>query len=199
MAGLLKYDAHSLIRFDTENRYMSQVKLEALMLEAIRGDQAAYSELLRESARLIKPYLSKRMLRATDVDDVLQEVLISIHKARHTFDGSRPYRPWLYAIAQYRLHDYLRQHYADALIQSEDFADRENNLSGDVTEPLLNYESIDKLVETLPEKQAAILRLLHHEGCTAKEAAQRLGMGESAVKVAAHRAYKVLRAKLEQA
>jgi RNA polymerase sigma-70 factor (ECF subfamily) len=199
MAALLKYDACCLIRFDTGNRYMSNASLEELMQAAHRGDQAAYAQLLRESARLIKPYLSKRMLRATDVDDVLQEVLISLHKARHTFDGSRPYKPWLYAIAQYRLHDYLRQHYADALIQAEDFADWENSLNGDVTEPPLNYESILKLVETLPEKQAAILRLLHHEGCTAKEAAQRLGMGESAVKVAAHRAYKVLRAQLEQA
>jgi RNA polymerase sigma-70 factor (ECF subfamily) len=53
-------------------------------------------------------------------------------------------------------------------------------------------------VEQLPEKQATILRLLHRDGFTAKEVAEKIGMNESAVKVAAHRAYKVLRKKLEK-
>ena len=39
---------------------------------------------------------------------------------------------------------------------------------------------------------------MHQEGYTAKEVAEKIGMNESAVKVAAHRAYKVLRKRLER-
>ncbi len=67
-----------------------------------------------------------------------------------------------------------------------------------VTETGFNYESISVEVEKLPEKQATILRLMHQEGYTAKEVAEKIGMNESAVKVAAHRAYKVLRKQLEK-
>lgn len=168
------------------------------MRRALAGDKQAYAELLHESARLLRPFLSKRLPSASEADDVLQEILISLHKARHTYDGGRPYKPWLYAIAQFRLNDHLRAHYADHLRHALDIADLENTLHEDVTDPALTYESISGEIHRLSEKQTAILRLLHQEGCTAKEAAQRLGMSESAVKVAAHRAYKILRQRLER-
>jgi RNA polymerase sigma-70 factor (ECF subfamily) len=62
----------------------------------------------------------------------------------------------------------------------------------------MSYESISGEVQKLPSKQATILQLMHQDGCTAKEVAEKMGMNESAVKVAAHRAYKVLRKKLER-
>lgn len=171
---------------------------EALMRQSQNGDQQAYAALLRETARLLRPYLSRRLSFDSEVEDVLQEILISIHKARHTYDGERPYRPWAYAIARFRLQDYLRKHYADELRHAVDIAELENNLHQDVTEPDISYESISGEIHKLPEKQAAILQLMHRDGYTAKEAAEKLGMTESAVKVAAHRAYKVLRERLER-
>lgn len=172
--------------------------LEELMRQSLDGDQRAYADLLRETTRLLRPFLSKRLSFDSEVDDLLQEILISIHKARHTYDGQRPYKPWVYAIAKFRLQDYLRMHYADHLRHAEDFSELENDLHEDVTETPFSYESISGEVEKLPEKQATILRLMHQEGYTAKEVAEKIGMNESAVKVAAHRAYKVLRGKLER-
>ncbi|MBU0688631.1 MAG: sigma-70 family RNA polymerase sigma factor [Gammaproteobacteria bacterium] len=172
--------------------------LEQLMHRSLQGEQQAYADLLRESARLLRPFLSKRLRFEHEVDDVLQEILISVHKARHTYDGQRPYKPWLYAIAHFRLKDHLRMHYADHLRHAEDITDLENILHDDVTETAISYESISGEIEKLPEKQATILRLMHQQGYTAKETAAQMGMNESAVKVAAHRAYKVLRQKLEE-
>lgn len=172
--------------------------LEQLMRDSLQGDQRAYADLLRESARLLRQFLSKRLRFEQEVDDVLQEILISVHKARHTYDGQRPFKPWLYAIAHFRLQDHLRMHYADHLRHAEDTADLENILHDDVTETAISYESISGEIEKLPEKQATILRLMHQQGYTAKETAAQMGMNESAVKVAAHRAYKVLRQRLEQ-
>lgn len=172
--------------------------LEMLMRRSLAGDKAAYAELLRETARLLRPYFSRRLSFESEVDDLLQETLISIHKARHTYDGKRPYKPWVYAIAKFRLQDFLRMHYADHLRHAQALSGLERDPRSDVTETGISYESISGEVEKLPEKQAAILRLMHRDGYTAREAAEKLGMSESAVKVAAHRAYKVLRQKLER-
>lgn len=173
-------------------------QLETLMRRALEGDKSAYADLLRKTAHFLRPFLAKRLNAGSEVDDLLQEVLISIHKARHTYDGKRPYKPWAYAIAKFRLHDHLRAHYADHLRHTVELSEVEDNLPEPVTEFDMTYESISGEVRKLPPKQAAILQLLHQEGLTAKEVAQKIGMTESAVKVAAHRAYKVLRKKLER-
>jgi len=170
---------------------------ETLMRLSLTGDPRAYSLLLQKTSRLLRPFLAKRLSFNNEVDDLLQEILMSIHKARHTYDGNRPYKPWAYAIAKFRLQDFLRAHYSDQLRHAIDFDDLEEILPEYVTESGLSYESISAEVQKLPEKQATILQLIHQEGYTSKEVAEKIGMNESAVKVAAHRAYKVLRKKLE--
>jgi RNA polymerase sigma-70 factor (ECF subfamily) len=172
--------------------------LESLMRQSLAGDQRAYATLLTETTRLLRPFLSKRLRFSNEVDDLLQEILLSIHKARHTYDGKRPYKPWAYAIAKFRLLDHLRAHYSDQLRHAIDFDDLDENLHEHVTESEMSYESISGEVQKLPEKQALILQLMHQEGYTAKEVAEKIGMNESAVKVAAHRAYKILRERLER-
>jgi RNA polymerase sigma-70 factor (ECF subfamily) len=170
--------------------------LEALMRKSLNGDKRAYAEILQETTRFLRPFLAKRLSFTNEVDDLLQEILISIHKARHTYDGNRPYRPWVYAIARFRLQDHLRAHYADQLHHADDLSEMEEFLREDVTESAISYESISGEIQKLPEKQAVILKLMHQEGYTAKEIAEKIGMNESAVKVAAHRAYKILRRRL---
>ena len=167
--------------------------LEALMKQSLAGNQRAYTVLLQQTSRLLRPFLAKRLSFTSEVDDLLQEILISIHKARYTYDGNRPYKPWVYAIAQFRLKDHLRAHYSDQLHHAYDLSELEDFLQDDVTESAVSYESISGEVQKLPEKQATILRLMHQEGYTAKEVAEKMGMKESAVKVAAHRAYKILK------
>lgn len=171
---------------------------EALMRQSLNGDQRAYAALLNETSRFLRPFLAKRLSFTNEVDDLLQEILISIHKARHTYDGNRPYKPWVFAIAKFRLQDYLRAHYSDQLRNAIELSEVEESLPEYVTETVISYESISGEVQKLPEKQATILRLMHQEGYTAKEVAEKMGMNESAVKVAAHRAYKILRNKLER-
>lgn len=171
--------------------------LAALMRRSLQGDQRAYAILLHETSVLLRPFLARRLSLACEVDDLMQEILISIHKARHTYDGNRPYKPWVYAIAKFRLQDFLRAHYADQLRHAVDIDEIEETLPFDVTEPVMNYESIHGQVQKLPEKQSTILQMMHRDGYTAKEVAEKTGMKESAVKVAAHRAYKVLRKMLE--
>ena len=179
-----------------ENETLPQDSPEQLMQRALAGDEKAYASLLRSTGAMLRSYLARRINQPSEVEDILQEILLSIHKARHTYDGKRPYKPWAFAIARFRLADHLRQHYADQLRQASELDEAQFIFASDVTESGLTYESIKEEIDRLSGKQPTILHMLHREGHTAKEVASKLGMTETAVKVAAHRAYKILRKKL---
>ena len=174
------------------------MSLEQLMQAALAGDSNAYREFLSQVSRYLRRFVARRV-PAADVEDVIQEVLTSIHKARATYDGKRSVLPWVSAIAHYRLSDYLRKHYAEFRQSQVDIAEMEDFIAAPVTESSELGELVNVEVEHLPERQQKILYLLHTEGYTAKEVGARLGMQESAVKVAAHRAYKLIRSRLQNA
>lgn len=166
-------------------------ELRTLFHAGLAGDTLSYNRFLQA----ITPILRRaacRKLSTADAEDALQETLISIHKARHTYDGERPIMPWLMAIAQFRINDALRKAYAGSGRISVNIDDLSEVLA-DVTEPQGGNESIDEILKNVPERERRILTMMHVEGYTAKEAGVHLGMKESAVKVAAHRAMKRIR------
>lgn len=86
-------------------------QLAALLARAQGGDHAAYESFLREASELLRPFLAKRMMSASDrVEDVLQETLLTLHRARHSFLPGRPIGPWLYAICEHRMAEFYRRH-----------------------------------------------------------------------------------------
>lgn len=172
----------------------SDTSLDALMKQAQSGDKKAYADLLHRVSQELRPFLKKRLASPDDVEDLLQEILISIHKARRTYDATRPFAPWMYAIAKFRLNDFLRKQYRDVFKDADDYHALENQLSAPQEDSKrAQREELDKAMETLPERQQRIIFLMKVEGYTAKEVADELGMQVSAVKVAAHRAYKKLK------
>ncbi len=88
-------------------------ELRALFRLGIQGDQASYAQFLSQIAPLCRRAAARR-IRGADLDDVVQEALISIHKARATYDGERPLLPWVLSIVNFRVTDYLRKHYRTA-------------------------------------------------------------------------------------
>lgn len=169
----------------------TQSHLITLYRQGLNGDKEAYEQFLEHITPLLRKIVT-RQLGISECEDVVQEILISIHKARHTYDGSRPLMPWLMAIARFRISDYLRKHYAHRRHLTVDIADYENQLA-DVTKTMDASESINELLHGVSEKDKRILTLMHVEGYSAKEVGKQMQMNESAVKVAAHRAIKKMR------
>lgn len=166
-------------------------ELTRKLLAGLAGDGAAYADFLSQLSPILRRIIGKK-IPFSDVEDVLQEVLISIHKARHTYDGKRPLMPWLMAITSFRVTDYLRKCYSDMRNHCVDIADYENVLEA-VTKTPGETESINKMLDGVAERERKILSLMHMEGYTVKQVGIKLGMKESAVKVAAHRAIKKIR------
>ncbi|MDE3017363.1 MAG: sigma-70 family RNA polymerase sigma factor [Pseudomonadota bacterium] len=166
--------------------------LEELMHAAQRGDGPAYAQLLREITPLIKGFLYNRLGDNAENDDLVQETLLAVHKASHTYNTDRPFKAWMFAIADHKLKDYLRSHYQKAALIKVDFAEIEHSLTDNVTDTPSAGELLDEILETLPDKQRRIVRMMKIDGYSVEQVALAMNMSPSAVKVSAHRAYKLL-------
>ena len=87
-----------------------------LMALSQKGDKHAYTVLLGEASNWLQRYFRRKVPDA-QLDDLVQEVLLAIHKKRASYDAARPFLPWLAAIARYRWVDHLRD--ADVPVRLE--------------------------------------------------------------------------------
>src|SRR5690606_23866569 len=87
-------------------------RLSGLMRAAHAGDTAAYRQVLSEAAGIVRRVIRTRrsFLQPADVEDLVQDVLVSVHAARSTYDAARPFLPWLMAIVRHRLADGARRY-----------------------------------------------------------------------------------------
>jgi len=167
------------------------------MAAALAGDKRAYERVLKAVSTKLGAYLGRK-LPPKDRDDVVQDILLSIHKSRHTYDNTRLLMPWVMAIAHYRLQDYWRKQYGHAFHETDDIEEMKNILSIDETKSMDSREDIRRVMVTLPPKQREILDLMYRQDKSVQEVAEQLKMTISAVKVAAHRGYKVFRKRLQE-
>lgn len=172
-------------------------ELGHLMVRAQDGDRQAYEDLLTRVSGLVRGFVRRRVGDAAWGDDVVQECLVALHRARHTYDPTRPFAPWLFAIAQNRLVDALRVAKRRVL----------RELPPESVWPLLARQpeqerdamraDLRREVAALPDKQRVVIELLKFEELSVREVASRLGMSEANVKVTAHRGYRALRRRVE--
>src|SRR6266436_3117061 len=88
-------------------------ELRGLMLAGLEGDGAAHNAVLTRLRAHLPAYFKTHLARIgkapADAEDLVQETLIALYTRRHTYDRSKPLTPWVYAIARYRLVDFLRR------------------------------------------------------------------------------------------
>jgi RNA polymerase sigma-70 factor, ECF subfamily len=170
---------------------------EPLMAAAQRGDRLAYERLLTRVAPLVLAFIRRRAGDAPWCEDVVQESLLAVHRARHTYDSARPFAPWLYAIVQNRLIDALRVQRRRLLRELDPESVPERGVGARQERDVL-LTDVRRAVAALPDHQRRVIELLKFEDLSVREVAARLGMSETNVKVTAHRGYRALRRRIEE-
>ena len=173
-----------------------------LMQSAQSGDKHAYRALLGMLAPMVRRVVKRRgaSLSSNDVEDVVQDVLLSVHAARATYDCRRPFVPWLMAIIRNRFADAARRYGRRSAREvpvanhPETFEVAEANT---VDDAYGDVEALRRAVAVLPKGQRVAIELLKLREMSLKEAAQTSGMSIGALKVASHRATRALRAALK--
>ncbi len=143
---------------------------------------------------LLRSYFRGRLTRIgrtpADAEDLVQETLISIYTHRHTYDRAQPLTPWAYAIARYRLVDYLRRTRTSAgALPLDEVPDLPAEGDSNAIDSGLDVYA---LIAQLSPKMRRAIELVKLQGLSVSEAAARTDMSESAIKVSVHRGLKAL-------
>ena len=164
----------------------------AWMRLAQGGDQAAYASLLAMLTSVTRRFARARVGDVGWVDDVVQETLLTIHGARHTYDPARPFAPWFYAIASSRMIDVLRR---ERRVRLREIADDTlpEAPSQAANESDIDVKAIHAALAALPARQRDVIEGMKFRDESVRDVAGRTKMSESAVKVTAHRGYRTLR------
>ncbi len=168
--------------------------LARLMAATQAGDKSACNVLLSEVGMWLERYFNRRVPPHA-IDDLVQDVLLAVYTKRATWDPSRPFLPWLAAIARYRWVDHLRKvykHDSKELFEEDGIADSEEDV-------VMARVSLETLFGQLPETQASAIQLVKIDGLSIREASAQTGQSESMVKVNIHRGLKKLSAMVEKA
>jgi RNA polymerase sigma-70 factor (ECF subfamily) len=169
-------------------------RLKLLMVAGLAGSPTAYRQLLEASARRLRRYFARRVgADCADLEDLVQETLIAIHRRRTSYDQSLPYTAWLHAIARYKLIDHLRRRGVGNAVPLDE---AEAIAAADDSAACLAAIDVERLLAELPEKHRFSIRLTRLDGYSSLEAADLTGRTASAVKIDVHRGMKRLMAKV---
>jgi RNA polymerase sigma-70 factor (ECF subfamily) len=178
------------------------LRRSAWMAAAQAGDSAAYQALLRDCIPIIKNVARRRGVSADRIDDVVQDVLLTVHRARQTYDPSRSFTAWLCVIADRRAIDLLRRtrrqdvREVHAPLAFESHADQAADpalglVHADVT------RTVSRALASLPTRQREAVQHLVLEERSLDDAAALTRRTAGSLKVNLHRALKALRNRME--
>lgn len=169
------------------------------MAAAQRGDRTAYERLLRDILPFLRVLAARRHRAPDRIEDVVQDVLLTVHRVRHTYDPARPFSHWLAAIARRRSIDALRRRgrteaaeVSDALAY-ETFADPRAKQEMEARD---RAAGLGPAIASLPPGQREALELLKLREFSLIEASRASGKSIASLKVSVHRAIRALRAQL---
>ena len=160
-----------------------------LMGKAQQGDEQSYAKLLEELGDVIAAFLYSRFGPIDLNEDCIQECLIAVHSARHTYNTKRLFRPWFFAIVRNRTIDILRS-------QKSYKAALEKHALNHIEEtsiPLEDEVNKSMVFSMLAPAYREVLILTKVAGLTTSETAEKLGISESTVRVRVHRGIKETR------
>lgn len=173
-----------------------ETRWRSLMCAAQDGDNAAYGTLLTEMLPMLRRSVAYKRPGSPDVEDIVQEILLSIHTVRHTYDPERPFMPWLMTIAARRTIDAARRQMARSANEttveflpetfSRDDAKSEQDIADD-------QDLLRRALAQLPDGQREAVELMKVKGLSLQEASAVTGKTIASLKVSVHRALKSMR------
>ena len=157
-----------------------------LMVRAQAGEKAAYNTLLIELGVVIDRYIHLHFGELPNLEDCVQECLLALHRARHTYDPNRLFRPWMFTIVRHKTIDMLRQRQ----VISEHDVNLESEPSFDTDfDRMIDGQN---LLNGLADDQRQAVALTKYLGMTTDEAAVAVGIKEPAMKARLRRGLKTI-------
>jgi RNA polymerase sigma-70 factor (ECF subfamily) len=168
--------------------------LEAAMARVAQGDERAFASVYEGLAGRLRRLFQRLTRDASLAEDLVQETLLRVHRARATYVLGAPVVPWAYAIGRRLLIDHVRRATRErtGILRTEPLVSR-----AETPEELVEAQELLELAHAaladLPPRQARMFRMVRAEEQSLAEAAERMGITSTAVKVGVCRAGRFLR------
>ena len=169
---------------------------EELMAAYVGGETAAFGELFERYAPMLLRIMRRQIRSGEDAQELVQQTFLQLHRARNDFDQGRRLRPWLMTIA----YNLKREHFRRKMRRPEaplEYEPPASERGGDLVERKDNAQRLRRALQHLPDGQREVIEMHWFDEMSFPDVAEVLGLSVSAVKVRAHRGYKVLRQVLE--
>jgi RNA polymerase sigma-70 factor (ECF subfamily) len=162
-----------------------EAELSALLRAAIAGDDRAYARFLGRTATIVRNFVRRRLSDGggVDAEDVVQDTLLAIHTKRHTWESDEAVLPWVLAISRYKLIDAFRRRGRRIEVDLDEVIESVAQPEQDT----VDARDVDRALAGLAPGQRSVVAAISVEGRSISETAARLGMSETAVRVALHR------------
>lgn len=164
-------------------------ELAMLLRAAIAGDEKAYTVFLTRTAAIVRGFARRKIVQGgVDPEDIVQEALLAIHTKRHTWIVDAPVMPWIHAIARHKLIDAFRKRGRRVEIEIGEIAET----LAEAEKETVSERDLGRVLDGLAPGQRSVVAAISVEGHTIGETANKLGMTETAVRVALHRGLRAI-------
>lgn len=162
------------------------------------GDRGAAERLVEILNPSLARYLYATSLGMLNLDDLLQECWLRIHKARASYRAGEALMPWILAIARHTQIDFYRRWKRSSGRETElqDFSDESSRGAKKAGEMVMADDQMMDLMRGLPESQREVLVMMKVSGMSIREVAAATNSTPAAVKQRAYRAYQTIRMRL---
>ncbi|MGM7702598.1 RNA polymerase sigma factor [Pseudalkalibacillus sp. Hm43] len=156
-----------------------------------KGDKKAFRALYDEYYPSAMRTAVSMLKNDSDASDAVQETFIRVYKGIHTFDESKPFKPWFYRILTNEVRRLIKKRKPE-----QDFDQVPHNEIAQVQPPETDHEILDDAMAKLKEDHREAIVLKYLEGLSEKEMSTVLDISLSAVKSRLFQARKMLKEEL---
>ena len=150
-----------------------------------------WDSIYQEYSGKVMGYISTRVQRRTDAEDLCSEVFEKVYRKMEGYDQEKAsVGTWIFTITRNTVIDYFRRR--------KPTAELDENISGDgeVDDDLLNNETLSELAQALkrlPQELQDIVVLMYHDGIPMTEVARMMHLSYGAVKLRHQKALAMMR------
>lgn len=163
--------------------------LQRMITLSREGNKKSYEEFLSYLGKYLEQIIISKLIQKESVFDVVQEVLMAVHKSLPSYEIGRPFYPWLYSVMKYKLADHWRKLEKH---QAGEFIEEGHSPLGESYDPAILKEVL-AAIDTLSAREQRIFKRTKVLGHSLSDVALEEGVSVANVKVIVHRALKTVK------
>jgi RNA polymerase sigma-70 factor (ECF subfamily) len=172
-----------------------------LIRNVLAGRTECFTVLTNRHLRALKRHIGSMVPNATDVEDLLQEVLIKVWRRLSTLQSESAFSAWITRVAINEALQSWRRERSRPICQAFGDSDTFVSTNESPLQALIRSETaqiVRKAVHELPEKYQQVLNLREFEELSLREIAESLHSSIPAVKTRLFRARRMLQTALQE-